>query len=758
MSAEVAEATGASVASETAGRSAPRQRGGRLGPLLRAPDWLVALGVGVLTAVIGTIPQWRGEHFFYVGDQVEQFAPLWHVFGEQLRDGRWPTMDPAGWVGGNYAAEALLGIWNPVNLLNFVLVSFFEDLSLASAVVMIEMLAVLAAGVFLLAREYGAGRIPAVLVATAVPVSGFTLWYEASGWPAGLFAFTWVTHFWWAARRHSRGRLNPFVPFLFGALAMTTGSPYAALGLVVVLGAIAVELLLQRRFARLAHLVVMGACVGALALAVFLPLLGTNPVSARQTLAVVANDTFLVPDVGDLVAASSPTYLPAMLNWNGALVERVPSTYFAWFVLPLLPWLRWHALRRPPRSLVSLAVVGGFFLLATLGPSNLWLFRWPVRLIEHLYLAAAVCFAVVLSAGLATDRVRRRAAASGAVVLVGAYLAWAVRPAEMDRIHLAGLLLVAALVAAALASGLRRGMPALGAVGVVGTVLVLFLQTSTLPQPAPDPATYPPHDLDRMAAGAVGYEGTVLQLAALEGVTSEQMARGEILFGNLPRAAGARAVGSYSGIGFLEFGTELCMDYRGAVCPEAFDRLWEPAGEGIPVPLVDAMQVSTLVIQRSLLPGPAAQEPPPGWQVLERDDVRTVWVREQPLDDTGRVSWSSPGVEVLETTAGPQRETVRYDAGRAGRIAFARLAWPGYTATVDGREVELVDGPAGLIVAEVPEGEGTLVLTHRPPGLRAGAAVAAGAATVAALQTLLWFRSLRRRTSRGETGTGVRSP
>ena len=208
--------------------------------------------MGVLAAAIGVIPQWRGEFFYYVGDAPEQYTPLWHVFGEQLRAGQWPTMDPAGWLGGNYAAEAMTGLWNPVNLLDYLLVSTFDNLSLAAFVVMVQFLGILAMGVFLLAREYGAGRVPAVLVAIAVPVSGFTLWYEASGWPAGLMAFTWVTHFWWSSRRHARGELNPLVPFLFGGLTITVGNPYGALGVLVVSVAIGVELLLQRRWARLA--------------------------------------------------------------------------------------------------------------------------------------------------------------------------------------------------------------------------------------------------------------------------------------------------------------------------------------------------------------------------------------------------------------------------------------------------------------------------------------------------------------------------
>jgi hypothetical protein len=750
VSAEVTDdaATPAPSATELpAGRRARRAPAARL---RRVPEWLVALGVGALAALICVIPQWRGTFFYYVGDQYEQFAPLWHVFGQQLRNGQWPTMDPAGWVGGNYAAEALTGIWNPVNLFNFVLTSYFDDLSLAAFVVMVEILGLLAIGTFLLAREYGADRVPAVLVATAVPVSGFTLWYEASGWPAGLMAFTWVAHFWWSARRHARGRLNPFVPFLFGYLAMTTGNPYAALGLAVVTAAIAVELLVQRRYARLAHLLVMGACVGVVALLVFLPLLGTNPVSARHQLADIANDTFLVPDVGDLAASSSPTYLPAILNWNGALLERVPSTYFAWFVLPLLPWLRWTALWRRRGSLVSVAVVGGFYLLATLGPSNVWLFRWPVRLIEYLYLAVAVLFAVALSAGLAGDRVRRRAVASGAIVAVGGYLAWAVQPAGLNPIHAAGLLLVAVLTALTVTAWFRRGMRALGAVAVLGTAAVVTLQTSAFPADT-GPQKYPPHDLSEMAAGASDYQGTVLQVASLNGVTTEQMRDGEILFGNLPRAAGVQSVTSYSGIGFLEFGTDLCMDYRAAVCPEAFDRLWAPTGQGVPVPLIDALRVSTLVIQRSLRPDVANQAPPEGWRVAHETPVRTVWTRERPLEGEGRASWSSPGVELRSDSGEPQRETVRYRATASGRILFARLAWPGYAATVDGRDVDVVDGPAGLLAVDVPTGEGTLVLTYTAPGLRLGAVAVAAAGAVVLAQAVLWLWQSRRSRTRART-------
>ncbi len=715
--------------------------------LQRAPEWVVALSVAVVAMVLCVIPQWRGTFFYYVGDQHEQFLPLWHHFGEQLRSGHWPTMEPDGWMGGNYAAEALTGIWNPVNLVNFVVVSFFNNLSVAAFTVMIEILGLLALATFLLAREYGARRAPSAVVATALPVSGFTLWYDASGWPAALMALTWVAYFWWAARRHSRGLLNPFVPFVFGYLAITTGNPYATLGLVIVLVAIAVELVLQREFARLAHLTVMGGCVGAVALLVFLPLLGASDVTSRQQLAQIANDTFFVPDLGDLAAASSPTYLPSILNWNGALLEHVPSTYCAWFALPLLPWLQWRSLQGRLRSLTSLFVVAGVYLTATLGPSNLWLFRWPLRLIEYFYLAACVLFAVVLSAGLATNQVRQRAMATGAIVLAGTYLAWAVEPQHYNRIHLAGLALMAALLTTGLLAYLRRGLWALGIVLIAGTASVVTLQTSVFQHAtAADPPVYPAYDVARLKANTRDYQGTVLQLASLTGVTTEQLRTGEIMFGNLPRAAGLVTIGSYTGMGFVKFGNALCMDYRGATCPLAFDRLWQPADHETNAPLVDAMRVSTLVLQRSLLPDVADRTPPPGWRVADKNNVRTVWLRDHPLAGEGRVSWSSGGVYVLTDSAQPQREIVRYHSSEeAGRILFARLDWPGYLATLDSHPIEVVNGPVGLVAVEVPRGEHVLTLEFDNPGLRLGILALGTSAAVIVLQTMFWITLRRRR-------------
>lgn len=714
----------------------------------RAPDVLGVVLVAVTVGLLASLAQWRGTLFFYVGDMYEQFAPLWHVFGSQLRSGTWITMDPSGWMGGNYAAEALTGIWNPVNLVNFVIVSYFDDLALAAFVVAAEMTAILGVGVYLLARSYGARCSPAYLVAIALPVSGLTLWYEAAGWPAGLAAFTWVVHFWWSCRMFSLGRVPALVPFVFGFLAMTAGNPYAPLGLVVVLVAVGVELLVRGDRARLAMLTITGACVGAVALMVFLPLLGSSAVTSRQSLATIANDTFLVPDIGDLVAGSSPTYLPSISNWGGERLEGVPSTYFAWFFLPLLPWLRWPSLRNRFSGSVGLAVVGGFYFLASLAPSNVWLFRWPFRLVEYLYLVVAIVVAVALSAGLARDHVRRRAGLTGAAILLGGYLSWAVRP-DLSPTHLVGLVVVAVFVSAMVVAGRRGAMVLMVVIATVGTTAVLAVQTSSFPSAAqPLPSSEPEPEeppeggsaaisLDRMRAGSQFYRGTVLQLADRSTVTTEDSDAGRLLFGNLGRATGAQTVASYTGMGFDTFAETLCMDYRGAVCADAFDRVFAPASQTVDAPLVDVMGVSTLVLQRTLLPEATSGPPPPGWRVAASDGARVVWTRDDvDVTGAGPATWSSSQVTYRTVSSAPSEETLRIDARAAGTVVFSRLAWPGYDATLDGSPVAVREGPAGLLAVDVPAGSGLLQVTYSSPGLAVGRVAAALATAVVVIMSI----------------------
>ncbi|BAH52217.1 hypothetical membrane protein [Rhodococcus opacus B4] len=716
------------------------------------PEWTVALAVAVVAAAIATIPRMVDDRFYYGGDMLESFVPSWHRIGTELLAGRWLTVNPDAWIGGNYAGEAAYGLYNPVNLANYALAAKFEDLSVAAFVIMTEFLALFALATYLLCREYGARRGPAILAGLTIPFSGFTLFYEAGGWPSGMMAVAWVTLFWWSALRLSRGRTNPLVTFLIGALTVSMGNPYAALGAVVVLLGLGVELLVRREFFRLLVLVITGACAGTGALVTYLPLFLSVDVTTRAGSTGIFNDTFLQPQLGGLAAMSSPSYLPVIMTFGGP-VEVIPSLYLAWFVLPLLPWLPWgriRALFASPgfrrthgRQLISLGMIAVVYFLFTFGPSNVGMFRWPIRLVEYLYLCLLVGLSLALSLGLARDRVRRRATASAVLIVLGFYLAFASSPALTGR-HVLFALLVAALCAIAYFARRTGGPSGLVAALVLGTLVVSAAQVWSLTHDIERGSRADPASTATLSGQTDRYQGTVLQLAALNDTPNADITAGRILFGNEIMASSVEgSINAYTGIGFTEFQEALCMDYRGAVCPGVYGALWQPVNADIPVPLIDYLRVSTLVVQHALVPEVATTPPPPGWHVTERSDSRTVLQRDRPLPLPGRVSFASDGVRVLSSESSAATETVRV-TGSGGTVSFARLAWPGYSATVDGEPVAATAGWHGLLAVTVPPGDHELVVTFRPPRQNLSVAVF-GAATVVVLILSVVDPVIRRR-------------
>ncbi|HEY0641639.1 MAG TPA: hypothetical protein VGD67_28770 [Pseudonocardiaceae bacterium] len=715
----------------------------------RPPEWLVVAAVATVAAVTACLPRLREPLFYFWGDNSESFFPLWHHLGSQLRAGRWLGMDPAGWMGGNYAAEAAYGVFNPVTMADAVLISFFDDLSTGAFLVMTQFVVLLAVGVYLLAREYGAGRGPAAVVGVAAPFAGFTFFYEAGNWASGLMAFTWLVHFWWSARRHSRGLLNPLVPFVLGVLTITVGNPYGLVAVIVVGVALLVETLVRGDRARLGHLMLAGVCVASSAVLVFLPLALTVPVTWRALGPQEVSNAYLVPDLGDLAGLSTVTYRPTMQAWFSS-IDHVPSTYLAWFVLPLLPWLSWAGVRARLRPLTGLLLVGAVYLALTLSPSALWMFRWPLRVIEYTYLVVLVLVAVALTAGVRRDHVRTRLAASAGVVLAGGYLAWAGQP-EFLRRHAAGVALVLALGLAAVLATRRWGRRGLATALVAGTVLVATGQAAVFWWNSPlnsragtihNVAT--PHDLARLRAGVAPYRGTVLQVASVAApLTADDLESGRVLFGNLGAAAGIDTVNRYTGIGVLAFSRRAALDYRGEVLGFRYDELWEPVAEGYDVSFVDAVRADTVVVQNSYVENAAV---PPGWRVRLDDGTRTVLVRDTPRLHPADVSWASAGTTVTAGTAEPTslRLDVTAPAG-GGELLLARLAWPGYTLRVDGEPAALpTEAPAGLLAVRVPGGTHSVELTYRTPGLRLGLLVLTLGALLA-LAHATWYTAAARR-------------
>lgn len=738
-----------------AGPASPARRKSR-----SVSDLAVASGVCVIVALCAQIPRLFTRSFYFTDDSAAQYVPTWHWLGEQLMAGHWPPLlDIDAWAGGNLAAEALFGLWNPVSMANDLLVAQFDDLTTAAAVSKTVFLTLLALGVYLLCREYRAGKAMAAVLAIAVPFTGFVFYFQAVSWSAGLMGLTWVCYVWWSARRAARGRGMLITPFVFGALSVTNGEPYGVLGTVAVLTALTVEFGVRgrrhpriRRITRrsILRVLVVAVAVAALIPLVFLPLIGTREVGWRTPLLFA--DGPLRPTLMDLLNMGMPSHAPAVTTFGQGRMWS-PGVYFAWFFTLLLPWLDWRVLRRKWRVLgAPLVLVAGYALL-TIGPPNLWLWRWPLRDVVMVHLSLAVLVAVLLSAGLRRDHVRRRLILSAALLLMSGYVAFATWPVT-TRQHVIAMGVLAALGGLAFLAA-RRGRLWFAAALPVGTVVVLVLQLVFNPVNRDLSMLKFPTSATQLRAEAADWSGTTVEIIGTLAPPPVPPAPGApppppppvrgLILGNLARVAGEQGTSSYTGIGHNTFETALCMNWLGLACADAYRRMWQPVGPGQPM-LADAMRVETIVVRGTDLPDTAV---PAGWQIFRRSVAGTEMHRQAPLPNPrGLLSWHSPNVDVVsDQRLGNVGEAVRVTPRQGtASLLFARLYWPGYRAYLGDTQLTAEQGPAGLLQIKVPAGAtpADIRVEWQAPGLTTGFVFAGfGCGLIAVLTVLEWLRRRR---------------
>jgi hypothetical protein len=725
--------------------------------VMAAPGLLWPLAVVVATAAFAVIPKLATTWFYQRGDTAVQFAPTWFHLGELTRDGVFPAwLDPNAWAGGNYAAEALFGIYDPLNIPVWLAMSAGGDLMTTTFLVKACFMVLLALGTYLLSREYGAEAWAAASVAVALPFCGFTLFWDAGSWASGLIAFSYTPWVWFVLRRVMRGTANPLWGFVVGALAVTQGNPYGVLALVVVGLGLVVEGLVDGERAGVLKLIGAGACAALLLPLVFLPLLDTSHLTVRALGPLIANTGKLQPVAGDFLQASNPTAVPPIIAITGPMT--VPATFLAWFVVPLLPWLRWGDLRGRVRSLTGPIAISLVYFALVLAPSKLWQFRWPLRVTEYLYLGLLVLFARLLSGGLATSHVRARIIGSVVAIGVPAYLACADNPSALHRLA-AGTALVAVLTVLALLATRLGPLRTISLAGVfiVGTGLAVTLQLKSFGENKGSRVWHTPSDVSAMKSRFDGRTGTVMQFSDF-GYLQHQNTLNELtakwqyfLPGSLYDVTDVRAVNHYTGMGLVRFQRSLCMSYDGFTRPCGYRSIFQPPQPSLP-PLADLMKVDTIVV------GPkqaraARVTPPSGWTQVTGNAQVQVYRRTQPLSWPGsHLSFVPNGVQVTAAATDDVRhEHVDLSAtGNGGEVVLAMLGWPGWEATFDGHPVHVGRDSAGLLTVSLPaNASGRLELTYLPPGLTAG--LAAGGVGLLGALALGWFG--RRRKQRAEDST-----
>ncbi|WP_236567147.1 YfhO family protein [Nocardia sp. CY41] len=693
----------------------------------------------------------NARHFF-TDDTESQYTSLWVGLGRALRAGEFPVMVPEQWMSGNNTMDDA-GLFNPPQLLIDLIAPSVDNVALYATVVKLIFSIIAALGVYRVCLVYGGRPAWSAVAGIALPLSGFFLFFDEASWMTALTGTAWMVHAWAASVRYTRGLGGPIPVFVYLYLTISTQYIFPAVEAVLMLLAVAVgELVYQRKWQPVLRLTLAAGCAGLAGLLTFLPSMLSAKVTWRGT-AQINNDQFLTVPWSESLNASLPSSLPAFTSWWG-YVQPLPVTYIAWFLIPALAFIDWRRAREAWRELSAVAIFAMMMLMWTAGPGSVGPLRWPARVLPMLAIGLLILVCVLLGRYGTVRDPKSRGIAAGVLILLLWVRSFSADPHDVIW-HVIAALALAALVAAAVWLGRTKGTAAACALTIVAMFPIAYFQVDAA-QPTPMSWNLPTKRSQAKAAFP-DFAGNTIQLGD-RGLLQPQDksvegAYGSLVFGNYARGLELDYVNGYTPSGHFYFGELLCMRWDGSVCPDAYRRMFAPEPT-IGRPLVDLMNLDRVVLQRALFPDAPGQPAPEGWKWADYPGhERYIAVLERVGGLVSTTNGRVTDAEKVSATSISETDTtsrVRVSSAEGGRVVFARLGWPGYRVTLDGKSLPITTVAKSFIAVDVPAGtqNAELVLTWRPPGWKIG--IAAAVAGVLGLGVLQWLQVRSRRREQPE--------
>ena len=688
---------------------------------------------------------------FYFQDDTENGAyGVWYHLGESLFQGSVPVLNPSVWSSGNYIAEGQWGTWNPLVMLFGVLAYLSPNAVVLTTALKIGMLIVAGVGTFILARSYSVSPEWAFIAGIAVPLNGFTMYFDAPSWVTGALVWAIFPFFWAELRKLMAGKRNPFWAFITGYLIVTVGYVAGTVAIGFILLAVGIETLIRKAWWPAVRIAVTGISIGLVAVVVFLPGVLTAAVTTRGTTGIW-NDDYMSIDFTSLLMAPIATAFPQLLSWWwSGTAATTPAAYIAWF-LPAIAFVGWSAFKKLSPELRDLI----FFLAASaafvLLPTTIGPLRYPARFMPYVALAAVLLVVVALARSRQPSISRPSLYFALGLVVLGAYLGWSQAPWRFFTLTVCAVLVAGGLVAmwwllnhpdAKDRKWNKFGLPAISllAIGVLmATTATTVLQHRTAATSGLSIANQP-EDVSTYKGVLEGVRNDVIVVGDPLDYPQDKSTWEQTLMANAWYLSDASVVNRYQLVGYSKLNELLCLRYLGGTCPELAEKLFDRRAE-TGLLLADELQVDHVQILKDSFNRPQVAmasnnyvsrdedvEIPPvpdGWHVAAETEGTILWSRDVPLGPAGGVTWSQPGTRLSEVSQDDTKIVLKVDEVPAagGRAALSRLPWPGYG--VDG--AQFTQRPIGgyLLGLDIPaDAEGKLItISFEPPGWRVGIAL-----------------------------------
>jgi hypothetical protein len=595
-------------------------------------------------------------------------------------------------------------------------------------------------GVYLLVRSYDAPPAAAYVAGVLVPMGGVTQYLDLPSWAAAEMIWALLPWAWWGLRRTMRGA-NPLPALVAGYLVVTVGYVYGTIMLVLVVLVCLLDCGLARDRRAALRVLVAGLLLGLVAVTVYLPGVLTASTTARvQEYGPVGK---LTTDPLAVFGSVLPTGVAP-----GSGIALRPYGYIAW-LLPLLLWLDWGAVRRGWRPLSGLAAYTVLALVMVDWQGEVGPLRYPMRLLPFLVLGAVV----LVTVGWSRFGPARPSAARLVLSLAWVGLA-AIESVTRESSHWAAQVWSVLVVGGGLALvwwllRTRGGSWWAPAVGVV-TVAAFALQHVSFGTP-PSPQRNAPTSLAAYQDLYPQAVGDLMQVGASEHyVQTDPRAAAELPIGSAWYLTGIPSSSTYTAISNAAYKDRYCVYYQGNSCPTLLTTLFstEPTtGQE----RVDLLGLSSLLVTRRYYPASVVDHPPAGWRIAEHTPYAALWTRRTPIAGAGSVAWTSPGTSVSAVRIHATSTSFRVDdvPAAGGTVVLRLLDWPGYSAS-GATIAPPVDGYLLTVHVTASQQGRTVEVAFHPPGWTAEV----GAWALALVVGLAWSVTEWGRRRRAATGAG----
>lgn len=647
----------------------------------------------------------RTPRYFYIDDTQSQGLPTMHLIGRLLREGEWRLLFSDLGVGGNLATDPQYGMYFPPKLLLSLYVSFFDDVRLAASLLSALFLAVLALGMVFALRASGVSRGWSSAAALATVSSGFILVWAAAGWQPALWAFSLIPWLWYFLITERYLVLVPGVA-LTCWLLVGFAFPFAAICGFLLIVCWSIVQIFARQHVRLAISATLAATAGfLLGVLNYLPLFLAADFTTRNS--SLRNDAGLVPNLGDLFASWSPVATGEMHFWGGE-VTKVPILFLGWFVLPIVPLIRWDRSLLRSQRVLEMTAFGACVILLSQLPSEVGPFRWPFRVIPAISIAAAALTALCASrVGLTVTR--GRIGASFLLLFVGVWVQFGRTPADLVQIVVAAAIVAGLLL---LLIGAVRRHRSGSLIANAGTIICAGVLLWALPSPGTNPEVldfgYATHVSDLPSSPLAPDVRTLVLRTPTQSVDSDY-AQG-LTVGFVPTYQNRYPGISYFAVGQRPLQAALCQDFLGRVCPSAIDflgskeprtgRRWQ-----------ELLNYSQILVSDELFRASQFRE----WPVVRRlDGYRLL---ESPKKSVAEhVSFATPGVQISLQQESANELQFNVSGGAGSLIVLDEIYWPGWHAELNGQEIPISSLDEILVSANLPSTteNGLLTFTYRP--------------------------------------------